>query len=152
MNIFLDTNVILESTLRREGYEVTRALYERIRHQDGRMFISGGSFYSMIYVVDNFLRKHCRLIGDERINTLRVIMTNILYDLNVIGSDKDDLLQSINDVKFKDIEDSCQYQTAVKAGCDFLITFNIGDYPVDDDAVVRVLTPQQYLDLETLKE
>ena len=78
MNIFLDTNVILESTLRREEYEVTRALYERIRHQDGRMFISGGSFYSMIYVVDNFLRKQCRLIGDERINTLRVIMTNIL--------------------------------------------------------------------------
>ena len=151
MNIFLDTNVILESTLRREGYEVTRALYERIRHQDGRMFISGGSFYSMIYVVDNFLRKQCRLIGDERINTLRVIMTNILYDLNVIGSDKDDLLQSINDLNFKDIEDSCQYQAAKRADCQILITFNISDYPIRSEQPIQVLTPQQFLDLNTNK-
>ena len=57
MNIFLDTNVILESALRREELEVTRELYEKIERQGDRMFISVGSFYSMIFVVDNFLRQ-----------------------------------------------------------------------------------------------
>ena len=146
MNIFLDTNVILESALRREELEVTRQLYDKIKRQGDRMFISVGSFYSMIFVVDNFLRKQCRLFGEERINTLRVIMTNILFDLNVIGSDKDDLLQSINDLNFKDIEDSCQYQAAIKAGCQMLITFNVSDFPTGSELPVQVLTPQQFLD------
>ena len=151
MNIFLDTNVILEGALRREEVEITRELYERIKRQGDRMFISAGSFYSMVFVVDKFLRKQCGLLGEERVNTLRVIMTNILFDLNVIGSDKDDLLQSINDLNFKDIEDSCQYQAAKRADCQILITFNFSDYPIRSEQPIQVLTPQQFLDLNTNK-
>ena len=151
MNIFLDTNVILEGVLKREEFEMTRELYERIKRQDDRMFISAGSFYSMVFVVDKFLRKQYGLLGEERVNTLRVIMTNILFDLNVIGSDKDDLLQSINDLNFKDIEDSCQYQAAKRADCQILITFNISDYPIRSEQPIQVLTPQQFLDLNTNK-
>ena len=151
MNIFLDTNVILEGVLKREEFEMTRELYERIKRQDDRMFISAGSFYSMVFVVDKFLRKQCGLFGEERVDTLRVIMKNILFDLNVIGSDKDDLLQSINDLNFKDIEDSCQYQAAKRAGCQMLITFNISDYPISSEQPVQVLTPKQYIDLNTSK-
>jgi hypothetical protein len=47
MNIFIYTNVILEGALRREEFEIARELYERIKRQDDRMFISAGSFYSV---------------------------------------------------------------------------------------------------------
>ena len=78
-------------------------------------------------------------------------MANILYDVNISGCEKDDLLRSVNNPIFKDLEDSCQYQAAVKAGCKYLVTFNIADFPVGNDGSVQVLTPQQYLDLNTNK-
>ena len=57
------------------------------------------------------------------------------------------LLNAISDLHYKDLEDSCQYQAAVKVGCNYLVTFNTADYPVVKNAPVQVLTPQQYLDL-----
>ena len=48
--------------------------------------------------------------------------------------------------KYRDIEDSCQFQAAKKAGCKVLITFNEGDYPVADDVIPRVMTPQEFLE------
>lgn len=151
MNIFLDTNVVLEYALRREKFQMARELFEKIESQRDCMYISEGSFYSMVFLVDKFLRKQIGLVGEERISSLRVIMANILYDVNISGCEKDDLLRSVNNPIFKDLEDSCQYQAAVKAGCKYLVTFNIADFPVGNDGSVQVLTPQQYLDLNTNK-
>ena len=151
MNIFLDTNVVLEYALRREKFQIARELFEKIESRRDCMYISEGSFYSMVFLVDKFLRKQIGLVGEERISSLRVIMANILYDVNISGCEKDDLLRSVNNPIFKDLEDSCQYQAAVKAGCKYLVTFNIADFPVGNDGSVQVLTPQQYLDLNTNK-
>ena len=151
MNIFLDTNVVLEYALRREKFQMARELFEKIESRRDCMYISEGSFYSMVFLVDKFLRKQIGLVGEERISSLRVIMANILYDVNISGCEKDDLLRSVNNPIFKDLEDSCQYQAAVKAGCKYLVTFNIADFPVGNDGSVQVLTPQQYLDLNTNK-
>lgn len=57
------------------------------------------------------------------------------------------LMRGINDIQYKDIEDSCQYQAAQKVGCEVLLTFNNTDYPADGDAVPCVMTPQSFLNL-----
>ena len=42
---------------------------------------------------------------------------------------------------FKDVEDGCQYELAMKAGCTLLLTFNSHDFPSDDIGSVKVMTP-----------
>ena len=39
---------------------------------------------------------------------------------NVAEHDNDSLLRSVEDISFDDLEDSCQYQAAQKAGCEVL--------------------------------
>ena len=71
-------------------------------------------------------------------------MTKVLSLLKVAGHDNDSLLRGINDEKFTDLEDSCQHQAAIKAGCDYLISFNVKDYA--NSTTLKVMTPKEFLD------
>lgn len=112
MKIFLDTNVILENFLLREEFTTAHRLFEKLHKGNNVIIMSVGSFYTMIFLVDKYLRKERRLIGNVRIMILRQIMSNILQTIRVAEHDNDSLLRGINNVLFKDIEDGCQYQVA----------------------------------------
>lgn len=144
MKVLIDSNVILEVILQREEYEtannVLRALYEG----EHEMFMTTGCFYSMLYVVEKYLRKEMRQLNPERTDTLRSVMAKVLSLMKVAEHDKESLLRGINDSKFIDLEDSCQHQAAVKAGCDCLISFNLKDYAIG--ASIKVMTPRELLD------
>ncbi len=58
--------------------------------------------------------------------------------------DHDSLLRAIGDNKFTDLEGSCQHQAAAKAGCEYLISFNLKDYV--EGATMKAITPQAFLD------
>ena len=66
-------------------------------------------------------------------------MRKTLSVFTVAEHDNVSLLCGINDDSFCDIEDSCQYQLAVKHDCDCLLTFNASDFPVKTDAHVEVV-------------
>ena len=85
-----------------------------------------------------------KLVNPERTNTLRSVMAKVLSLLDVAGHDKESLLRAVNDGKFADLEDSCQHQAALKAGCDCLISFNMKDYA--NGASIKAVTPQEFLD------
>ena len=72
-------------------------------------------------------------------------MTEIANSISVAGHDKESLLCGLSDVRFKDIEDSCQFQAAKAAGCDVLITFNTDDFPVSGGITPTVITPYDFL-------
>ena len=147
MKVLVDSNVILEVILQREQVDVAKmSLFALSRGKHDAYFTVGG-FYGMIYTVDNYLRKVMELKKPDRIDALRSIMKQVLNKFQVAGHDKDSLLRSIEDKTFSDLEDSCQYQAALKEGCTCLITFNVSDYNVSDDASVKVVTPKEFLDL-----
>ena len=70
----------------------------------------------------------------------------VLIDSN----DRDSLMKGIGDKAFKDLEDSCQHQAAVKAGCECLVSFNLKDY--SNGAAMKALTPQEFLSAYSEKE
>ena len=146
MNILIDTNVILENFLQRERYDVTHRLFGNIRKQGHAMFISTGSFYTMVFLVDKYLKRECGMTGEMRLVTLRQLMLGILNDFDVAGHDKASLIRSVNNTTFKDIEDGCQFEAAKNADCKLLLTFNISDYPTNVNSSVTVLSPEEYLD------
>ena len=130
--------------LQREEYEVANCLLERLHKDKHEMFMTVGSFYGMVYTVENYLRKVMELKKTERIEALRSIMIQVLKQYHVAGHDRESLLHAVNDGNFTDLEDSCQHQAAVKAGCDCLISFNMKDYA--NGASMKAMTPQEFLD------
>ena len=150
MRVFIDTNVVLENFLRREDYDVAHRLFEVLQAQGHTVFISSGSFYSMVFLVDKYLKKELGVFGDDRIVAIRQIMSSVLKVVSVAGHDNESLLRGINDGRFTDLEDSCQHQAAVKAGCDCLISFNLKDYA--NGASIKAMTPREFLDSMSEKE
>lgn len=147
MKVLVDSNVILEVILQREQMDVAKMSLFALSQGKHDAYLTVGGFYGMIYTVDNYLRKVMELKKPDRIDALRSIMKQVLNKFQVADHDKDSLLRSIEDKTFSDLEDSCQYQAAMKEGCTCLITFNVSDYNVSDDASVKVVTPKEFLDL-----
>ena len=146
MRVFLDTNVILEYFLDREDGKTAGQLCTLLKEQKHSLYMTVGSFYTMIFLVDKYLRKERGLQGEVRLQVLRELMSDILRVIKVAGHNNASLLRGISDVEYKDLEDSCQYQAAQKAGCEVLLTFNDIDYPVAEGAVPCVMTPQVFLE------
>ena len=105
-----------------------------------------GSFYTMIFLMDKYLKKERGLQGEVRLQVLRELLSDILRVIKVAGHNKSSLLRGITDTEYKDLEDSCQYQAACKEGCKLLITFNESDFKVGEGSPVKVMTPQAFLE------
>ena len=55
------------------------------------------------------------------------------------------LYKGVNSTLFNDLEDSYQYEVAIKSGCNYLITGNLSDYKNSDQTLIKVLSPQVFL-------
>lgn len=146
MRVLFDTNVILEYVLQREQYSEAKRAIVQAKELKAKLFMSVGSFYSMLFIVEKYFRKDLHQSRLDAIAQTRDVMMKVLSLFAVAGHNKSSLLRGISDVEYKDIEDSCQYQAAQKAGCEVLLTFNDIDYPVAEGAVACVMTPQEFLD------
>lgn len=145
MKVLVDSNVILEVILQREQVDVAKRSLSLLSVGKHEAYLTVGGFYGMLYTVDNYLRKVMELKKPNRIDALRSIMKQVLNKFQVAEHDHDSLLRSIDDKAFYDLEDSCQYQAALKEGCTLLVTFNKNDFNVSDDAPIKVMTPQEFL-------
>ena len=146
MKIFVDTNVILEYFIEREDFFIVNRLFQLIRAQKHELLMSVGGFYTILFLIDKYLRKEKGLIGDARVEALRAIMRNIVTTINVAEHDRDSLLRGIGNTLFKDIEDGCQYELALKSRCACLVTYNVKDYPkFDDNSPVEILLPEDFI-------
>lgn len=129
MRVFVDTNVILEYVLQREHYaEAKQAIVQEVAAKD-TLLMSVGGFYTMLFVVDKYFRKDLNQNRQASIEQTRDVMRKVLSLFIVAEHDNESLLKGIDDVAYSDIEDSCQYQLAMKHGCEKLLTFNASDFP-----------------------
>ena len=144
MRVFIDTNIILDYFMHREGFDDAEALLKTLRDRKVEMMMSVGGFYTIHFVILKYLHKEKRLYGEECLMNLRGIMRHILLLFSLAEHDNDSLMRGVMDAQFKDLEDSCQYQLAQKAGCSVFVTFNTSDY-VNVAEVMPVKTPAEYL-------
>ena len=145
MKVFFDTNVIIEYLIQRERVDAVKRVIDRLVDGGQDLYMSAGGFYTILYVVDKYLNKELHLEKETRISVMRNMARVLLKDYHVAEHDNESLIRSIEDLHFADLEDSCQLQAAVSAGCQYLLTFNSKDYP--SDSQILVLTPEQFLDV-----
>ena len=132
-NAFIDTNVVLDYVLQREHAAEAKAVVAWLVEKKIPMMISVGGFYTMHYIIDKYLRQTLNLSKDECNKSLRTLLTRILQTFVVAEHDNSSLQRGVDNPDYTDLEDSCQYQLALRSGCDILITFNDNDFTKTKD-------------------
>ena len=147
MNIFCDTNIIMEILQQRKfAAEVNLILTDAIGKGYG-LFISLGSFYTVTYLVERYLKEDKTLSKEERLSRLRYILNGVLDTFKLAGQLPDSIIEGVNDERFDDLEDSYQAHAAEEMGCGVLLTVNEKHFArFNAFSSVQVLTPQQYLE------
>ena len=78
MIIFCDTNIVLEYLQQRRYFAEVGQIITSALQQGDRLFISTGSFYTITYLTEKYLKNDSTLTPDVRINKLRYILNGIL--------------------------------------------------------------------------
>lgn len=143
MRLFIDTNVVLDHALFRTTGQPSEAKYilswaDQLRVP---MVISTGSFYTFAYL----MHKH----GIRRGELTNRLLT-YLHIFQVAEHDKTSLMTALTK-SFNDVEDSFQYQCALKNNCDYLLTNNLRDYKAQNRGDITIMSPLHFL-THTLKK
>jgi predicted nucleic acid-binding protein len=135
MNIFLDTNIILDylDTNRQKSFPDSVKIFQLLENGDINLFASALTFSNIAYIL-------------RRMNYADLMQTfaDLREVIDVLPTDKDVLDTAIGS-SFTDFEDAVQHYTAVCGNADVVITRNVDDFI---QTSVPVMTPSAYLSSE----
>ena len=144
MNVFLDTNIFLEYFEQRREYESVGKVFSAIEDRQLKGFVSIGCIYTLAYLIRMELKRQGihRPLQTERLRSLLAVILRLVTPVSVSHQR---LKVGTADEAFDDVEDSFQYQTALQAKCDALITINLRDYSGADTSKIEVLSPTEFV-------
>lgn len=143
MKIFCDTNIVMEFIQdRTHADEVERILQCAINRNDV-LCISEGSFYTITYLLDRYLKKEEKLHAAERLKKQREVLNGILDTFLILSGGSKALSEGVNDAMFTDLEDSFQWQVAQSARCEIILTINKKHFKEHGNMLVN--TPAEFL-------
>lgn len=147
MTIFCDTNILLEYLQQRQYVaEVKKILSSAIKNNDN-LFISVGSFYTITYLTEKYLKCDQSLTKNDRISRLRYILNGILGTFKLCNLSGNSLSAGVNDPLFDDLEDSYQAHAAEDMNCDVFLTINDRHFiRFAEKSSVKVMTPVAFID------
>ncbi|MEO8822872.1 MAG: PIN domain-containing protein [Ginsengibacter sp.] len=135
-NLFIDSNVILDVVLQREGfYQNSYPLFKLAEDQTILLYTSTSIIMNVQYI-------SCKFIGKSE------AIEGIKYLLNffeILDCNKK-ILQKAYSTKCKDIEDAVQYFTGIHSEIvTHFISRNTRDYKEIEEKLLPVHTPSQFL-------
>lgn len=130
--VFLDTNVVLDFFLNREGFsDDAEAILAKGYSRTCTLLVSSLTYANVAYVA----RK--KFPGDAIYPVL-----DSLSELTEVAAMDANVVESAIASRAKDYEDALQYFSARLSGADCLVTRNVKDFPHSD---FRILTPRDFL-------
>ena len=133
MNVFVDTNIIIDVLMQRSGFhEDAIRLFSLGDSHRINLIVSALSISNTYYILSRLIpERHVRV---ELKKVKEYFETKPLTD-ELIGF-------AINDMNFPDFEDGIQYYTAMENRCEFIITRNKKDFK---NSQIPVLNPFEFL-------
>lgn len=129
--IFIDTNVLLDFLLNRDGADEAEAIF-RLSEQDAFLLLLSSLSMSNIAYITRKIYK-----GEQLYEELEMVRSFVrLTVIDEVCVDEAISLRAI------DFEDSLQYISAKKANADVIVTNNIKHFHFDD---IKVMTPAEFL-------
>ena len=142
MKVFCDTNILLDFLFKRKEAETIKTIFHYLNQKKIVKAISAGSFYTLTYLIESFLKKE-ELGKEDRIMKLRRILKGLLTEY-IVTCDLD-WEKSIDDSRFTDLEDSYQYQAALSSNCDLFLTLNERDFKKVKQSPLQICVPSAFL-------
>lgn len=141
MKVFLDTNILLDLLLERDGYEHSAKLFEL--QDDGmiQLCVSLLTMVNLAYVYKKTVGQDMAIVNLKYLSTL----------VEVLPMDGRQLQEALL-LKGRDFEDILQATCAADAGCDYIITRNDKDFKISKGLTKQrplpdVLQPLAFLEL-----
>lgn len=141
MTIFLDTNVVPDWLLDREDTFAQEATDLFLAAEENRITIhvSAASIYTVAFVLHR---------AGKRRQALRNALSSFLALAEVTIADKDTFVKANQLTDISNLEDAFQYQTALNNPViQYMITGNIKDFRLIDQARLPVITPTEMVKL-----
>ena len=136
MKILIDTNVFLDFLQAREPYHKSAAkLIQRCGKKEFEGYIAAHSIPNLFYI----LRKQFD------VPTRKKLLKALCETLNVVGIDKTNLCDALDNEEWNDFEDCLQYLCAKDAEVDYIITRNPKDFVNSD---IPLLSADEFLALD----
>lgn len=129
--IFIDTNVIIDVLMQRDGYLSSAKVLALAKKADVSLFVSVLTMANVAYI----LRKSLR--GEDFYREMR----KLSQLLNVADTTNEHFLSAL-ELQEKDFEDALQYYCAISNQCEAIVTRNKKDFTFSS---ISVLTPEEFL-------
>lgn len=132
--VFLDANILLDFTLKREAYPVSKSIIELVVSGQVQAFITP----SIVQIMGYWLAK---AYGNTKAKEL---LLTLLADVTVIDIRHEITLNALHS-KIKDIEDAIQYYTAIHHKIDYFVS---RDKTLQKEAIpiLPVYSPDEFLE------
>lgn len=131
--VFLDANVLLDFTLKRKEYYVSKQIIELAVNGHIRAFVTP----AIIHIIGYWLTK---AYGNVKAKEL---LLTLLADIIIIDINHETTINALHS-KIKDIEDALQYYTAMHHKMDYFITQD-KDLKKMSIPLLPVFTPDEFL-------
>ena len=105
MKIFCDTNIIMEYLQKRPQCELVEKVILYALEEKHNMYISFGSFYTITYLVERYLKEES-LPKQERLEKLRTVLNGVVDMFGFAFQTSACFKTGVNDSTFDDLEDS----------------------------------------------
>lgn len=145
MKVFLDTNLILEYLEKRREYIAVSRMLNAVEDGEIKAVISVGCVYTLTYLIRMELKRQ-GIFRPEQTLRLRAMLDIVMSMTTAVGISHKRIKQAIGNTAFDDVEDSFQYQSALQAKCDALVTINLRDYRNADTSKMEILSPSEFVE------
>ena len=148
MRLLIDTNIVLDFLLRRDGTKSAKELFERALLKGEDEFVTASSVTDIMYIFTLSEKKRNKAFPEEQKLTKHQVameeqrkMESLLSFLKVLPVTDDDIHEALS-LKWDDGEDALQYIVALRNNVDVIITRNKRDFA---DPSIPVMTPEEFL-------
>ena len=135
LNVFLDTNILLEVILARKEQAACQQILQAGLNGEINLSASYLTFANMAYIMQRSKIPQPKIYQVERMMESR---------MTVLAMDGGQLRTALRH-EVKDFEDMLQYQSAVAGQCDCIVTINTDDFA--EFSNLPIYSPDELLDL-----
>lgn len=148
MRLLIDTNIVLDFLLRRNGTVPAKDLFERALLHGDDEFVTASSVTDIMYIFNLSEEKRNKELPEGQKLTKHQIamevqrkMESLLSFLKILPVTNANIHEALA-LKWDDGEDALQYIVALRNNMDVIITRNKKDFA---DSSIQVMTPDEFL-------
>ena len=134
MNVFLDTNILLEVILSRKEQAACSQILQAGINGEVNIFASFLTFANIAYILQR------NKVPREQVYHIERMLES---QMTVLPMDRGQLRTALRH-EVKDFEDMLQYQSALAGRCDCIVTINTGDFA--EFSSLPIYSPNELLD------